>query len=389
MIPRRIDEISFDDIHRLVINEVRESRTLEYKSQLPHEGESSKIPFLAAISALANTDGGDLIFGIVDTKGAPTELPGIEANDPDKEVLRIEHVILTGIEPRIPTIFTRIIRCEDRYFIVVRVGKSWNSPHRVTFKNHSKFYKRNSAGKYPMDVSELRTAFLQTEQIVERIRKFRSSRIEKLKAENELPVNLNSGAKISFHLIPLVAFANSQYLSFGGRNDITLSLRPIGCSGWNHRYNLDGIVTSSGDRYGTSSAYTQIFRNGIIEAVSSLMGYSEDKHIASQAYESELIEATRSYFGAYRLLEVESPIYFFISIIGIRNYIFSVSNRMFLSANEKTSDRDDLILPEGIFQDLNAQPHKQLQPFFDMIWNAYGYERSFNYDDKGNWVGQR
>ncbi len=24
----------------------------------------------------------------------------------------------------------------------------------------------------------------------------------------------------------------------------------------------------------------------------------------------------------------------------------------------------------------------------DMVWNAYGYQRSFNFDEKGNWTGR-
>jgi hypothetical protein len=81
-------------------------------------------------------------------------------------------------------------------------------------KDHGKFYKRNSAGKYPMDVSELKIAFIQSEQIVDKIRKFRNDRVEKLKAEHELPVNLYSGAKTVLHLVPLSAFSDINYFSF-------------------------------------------------------------------------------------------------------------------------------------------------------------------------------
>ncbi len=124
----------------------------------------------------------------LDKKGAPTELLGVGIDDPDKEILRLENSILTGIEPRIQNLSSKIVREHEKCFVVLRIGKSWNSPHRVNFKDHGKFYKRNSAGKYPMDVSELRIAFIQSEQIVDKIRKFRNDRVEKLKAEHELPV---------------------------------------------------------------------------------------------------------------------------------------------------------------------------------------------------------
>jgi hypothetical protein len=271
----------------------------------------------------------------------------------------------------------------------LRIGKSWNSPHRVNFKDHGKFYKRNSAGKYPMDVSELRIAFIQSEQIVDKIRKFRNDRVEKLKSEHELPVNLYSGAKTVLHLVPLSAFSDINYLSFDKHDNINLTLRPLGSSGWNHRYNLDGLVAYSGGRDDASTSYTQIFRDGIIEAVVSLSWYDEKKYIASQAYEQELIEGTSSYLKAFSALEIEPPIYFFISVLGIKNYTFAVSQRICWVHNRKETDRDDFLLPEGLINSLDQAPHKVFQPFFDMIWNAYGYKRSFNYDDEGNWVGQR
>jgi hypothetical protein len=389
MIPKPLEQISFQDILDLIANEARESRSLEYKIQLPHEGESSKIPFLAEVSALANTDGGDLIIGVKDEKGAPTEICGVTVDDPDKEVLRIESAILSGIEPRIPALSTAIIRGEQQLVILIRVGKSWQSPHRVTFKDHSKFYKRNSAGKYPMDVNELRSAFFQSEQIAERIRSFKNTRLEKLKSEKELPIPLHSGAKAVLHFMPLAAFASTSFVSSDAINNVQLSLRPMGASGWNHRYNLDGMVTYSGGRNEASTAYTQFFRNGIIEAVSSLAWYSDEKYIASQAYEKEILEVACSYLDAFRSLGVDPPIYFFISLLGIKEYRFAVSERMFFRSDTKAVDRDDLILPEGIFEDLSDPPEQKFRPFFDMVWNAYGFRKSFNYDEAGKWVGQR
>ena len=39
--------------------------------------------------------------------------------------------------------------------IIVRVPNSLNRPHMVVFKQWSRFYSRNSAGKYQLDVHEL------------------------------------------------------------------------------------------------------------------------------------------------------------------------------------------------------------------------------------------
>lgn len=391
MINKRLELITFDDIESLLNNEIRESKTLEYKSILPHYGESEKIPFLASVSALANTDGGDILFGIIEKKGIPVELLGLEVKDVDGEILRLENAIQTGLEPRLTRFQSRVIKDQDgKIFLVLRVQKSWNHPHRVCFKDHAKFYKRNSAGKYPMDVSELRTAFVLSEQISERIRNFRVQRTTKIKADTDLPVPLYKGGKVSFHLVPLKAFTENFLFEVDRDDKIFNSLIPMGSSGWNTRYNLDGLVTYSGSRGEDAVSYTQFFRNGIIEAVSALGAFSDKKIIPSQAYEKDLIQAFSSYLNFYKELDVEGPIYFFISLLGVKEYEFAINRNRFWPSHspDYPLDRDDILLPEGVIESVDVIPEIIFQPYFNMVWNAYGFRQSFNYNKEGKWVGQ-
>lgn len=385
MIYRKFEEITFEDIQALFDNEVAESRTLEYKSILPHDGESEKVPFLAGVCALANTDGGDIIFGIEDEKGIPIELKGVNIQDQDKEILRLENSIRNGIEPRLMQIHSRFVESPDhKRFLVLRIGKSWNSPHRVS--HNSKFYKRNSAGKYSMDISEIRTSFLLSEQISDRIHGFRDKRINKLKNHIDLPTAIFPGPKIVLHLVPLRAF--TENFSYPIEDELRYSrfLTVIGSHDWNMRYNLDGILhyTQLGEQ---SFSYTQFFRTGIIEAVASLNSRNNDegKYI-SKGYEGEIIKGIISYIKLYKELEAEPPIYFFISLIDVKDYKLYVDSSAWQSGQQL--DREDIILPEGLIESLDIDPAKILQPFFNMVWNAFGFMRSFNYNEHGQWVGR-
>jgi len=49
------------------------------------------------------------------------------------------------------------------FIILVRIPQSFASPHMVKFQNTSRFFCRNSAGKYQLDVQEIRNAFLATD----------------------------------------------------------------------------------------------------------------------------------------------------------------------------------------------------------------------------------
>lgn len=155
-----IGSIDEADLRALIADKVRESKTIDYKQSIPTNADSEKKEFLADVSSLANASGGHLIFGIVESSGLPTDLCGLEIQDPDAEIRRLENIIRDGIEPRIPGIQTFPVSISGgKVAIIIWIPRSWALPHMVTYQGQSRFYSRNSAGKYPLDVSELRALF--------------------------------------------------------------------------------------------------------------------------------------------------------------------------------------------------------------------------------------
>ena len=57
---------------------------------MPSNSREDKIKFLSGISSFANASGGDYIIGIVEDKGLPKKIEGVEIDDSDKEKLRLE-----------------------------------------------------------------------------------------------------------------------------------------------------------------------------------------------------------------------------------------------------------------------------------------------------------
>jgi hypothetical protein len=49
-------------------------------------------------------------------------------------------------------------------------------------------------------------------------------------------------------------------------------------------------------------------------------------------------------------------------------------------------DRDTLVLPEVVIQDLSSKAKDILKPILDLVWNACGYPCSLNFDSNGNWI---
>lgn len=209
MIPRPLDAVTATDLQSLIDNEVSENRTIEYKLTLPKSSEGDKKEFLADISSFANAGGGDLLYGVSAKEGIPESIPGLVDFNEDAERLRLESSIREGIAPRISGIQLKAISgFRDGPMLIIRVPKSWISPHMVTFKGSSRFFSRNSAGKFHMDVTELRLAFEMAGDLPERIRRWRDERLGRIVA-NEGPISLPATARFVVHIIPFDSFTKS------------------------------------------------------------------------------------------------------------------------------------------------------------------------------------
>lgn len=390
MLPKNIDQINEEDLQTLVINSVLEGKTIEYKQSLLSNTDSSKKEFLADVSSFANASGGDLIYGITEEKdtGVPKAVEGLDIKNVDHEIRRLDSLIRDGIEPRIPSLFIRPIQLSNsKTVLVIRIFKSWISPHRVSFKGHDKFYSRSANGKYPLDVAELRVAFTLSETIVDKIRRFRENRISNIFA-NETPVPFYDSAKIVLHLIPIISFNPAQSYDVAKIALHPDKMRPISCGSWSYRHNLDGFLTYSGGTAAKSHSYIQLFRNGIVEAVEGaiLMPQNDELLIPSVAYERELIQSLPQYLSILKTLGVELPIFIFLTLVGVKGYLMIVDRRRFWPFKTDTIDRDVLMLPEVVIESYDVNAKVVLRPCFDSIWNACGYPRSLNYNDDGEWI---
>jgi len=386
MINKQLEKISLDDLKQLQSNSVLEGKTIEYKQKLPGNSDGDRKEFLADISSFANTSGGDLIFGIAEENGSPKSIDGFAVENIDEEIRKHENIIRDGIDPRI-VFATHLVNLPDKKLVIVfRINKSWNGPHRVTYKGHDKFYSRNSTGKYALDTNELKIAFNLSQTLNEKISRFKTERISQL-VGNNLPLPFYDGGKIVLHIVPLESFSPNFSLDLNLVTNNPAKLRPIYTSGWNHRINLEGILSYSGGRNDKSHSYVQLYRNGIFEAVEGLILSAEKKkkYIPSVAYESQLIGSLGEFLNLAREMGINMPVVIFLTLIGIKDYEMAVDRMRFWDDYYKI-DRDVLILPETLVESYDIEPKDILRPMFDLVWNACGFKRSYNFDEYGNWV---
>jgi hypothetical protein len=373
------------DLQELIDHQVAEKKTLEFKSKISLNTEKEKKEFLADVSSFANASGGHLIYGMEESNGIATKLPGLSGLDPDQEKLRLESLIRDGISPRIIGISTHSVDLKNgNCAIVIYIPQSWTSPHMVVYQGTSRFFTRSSAGKYQMDVQEIRQSFLASGNVSDKIRDFRLERLSRI-SMLDTPVPLAEGTKLVLHAIPLSAFQTVPLIDLKqAARDIPRYMQDTGM----FRYNLDGLVSFGVIPENGYSRYEQIFRNGVIEFVEWQL-LAMDNTIP-ELFERVIIENCKSILEFQQSLGFEPPIFIFAAFLNVKNRKMGGNSMGFVQKAyfNKEIDRNDLLLPEIIIDDYSSTTNLSsiLRPIFDACWNACGWPGSIHYDENGKYL---
>lgn len=391
MIPKPLDQIDFADLQAIVDN-VREGKTIEFKQAMPGKTDDEKKKFLRAVSSLANTAGGDLLIGVKAQQGLAKAIPGIPGDTIDDMQLRLSQLLATQLEPRLPKVDFHHVDCgENCRVLIIRVQRSWLAPHRIRIDNT--FYGRNSAGNYPLDVSELRTAFTLSEAVADRIRKFRTDRLIKI-AAGETPLRMHSVPALVIHVVPLSTFADGRNLNIVEEiaNGHVMPLPPEGFGQPNdYGPNLDGFITFTNQPNGLARAYAQVFRTGAVEGVYLLpLDDAGIPFLASQTFENIIISALRNYFRFLNDIELPPPTFVFLSLCGVRGCHLRQQRAEYRESgyyNAGPLKEDVVTLPDVIIDTESTDLPSAMRLAFNTIWNAFGFPQSDKYNARGEWIG--
>lgn len=373
MIPGPLDAIDAAALERLMANGVAESRTLEYKRDLPNsKDKDSKREFLADVTSFANAQGGDLLYGIDAPKGVPIGIPGLGIDDPDAELRRWEDILQDGVDPRLPGLRLRWIQIEQgRGVMLIRMPPSQVGPHRVTFSNWSRFYGRRSNAKYEMDAQELREAFTSSEALPSRLRALHLAGVEAAK-RGDLPIGLANEPRAIVSVIPVTVFRETRDL------DITheTALAPVKPSGYMNAIEMiEGVMlhTHPGESDGVRS-YAITFRQGRTDTVWTIgrlvkeLGREALYLVWPKRFEDGLLDCAISSVVKLQPFGIEGPWTVFVTLIGIRNYQLRVSDEWYSDA----AWRDEVTLPAIRIETMNRAA---LLPLLKSFWLAFGVRR--------------
>lgn len=387
------EAITKEHVEDLVRDKEPEGRDLDYKRDLPPtrtEGERKE--FLKDVSSFANAAGGLILFGVEEERdsenrktGRPADVVGLRDVSCDAEILRLEQIIRSGLDPR-PSPFPRF-KVIDGFaggpVLALRIYRSWSRPHMLR-TDDSRFWSRSSAGKHPLDVREIRSAFVDSEERLDRIRRFREDRVATILADQG-PFPLIPNGKVVLHVVPLSAMEEENRFSPAELMEHAKGTGPFYNANVSTRFNFDGHLRYHLEE-GLCEAYTQFFRSGAIEGVATSLletGNTEPPAIASEVFEELTIEALNDFLEVLRRMQAEPPVFVMLTLLGVKG--LTVWGQRAYLRRVHLIDRDVLLLPAILVDDLNADPAHTLREAFDMVWQAAGYGFCANYDEHGNW----
>ncbi len=166
------------------------------------------------------------------------------------------------------------------------------------------------------------------------------------------------------------------------------SFRPLASTGMSPRFNYHGFVNERGGE--ENFGYTQIFRNGILEATIANLVRERDgaRGIAGLNLERKTFEVLSNYLLGLRNIGVPSPLILMFTLEGVENAHYHVRSNPW-GDYEPPLPNDLILLPECFLEDYGeiADHHRAVRPAFDALWNAIGYSESQFFNDEGVWVG--
>lgn len=225
------------------------------------------------------------------------------------------------------------------------------------------------------------------EIIFQRMMDFHLQRVSAL-VSHDVPLQSRDGGILILHLIPESCIFSRGLLDGKTLKEQGKRVPPLGDHGGTTRFNVDGFLNYSG--HPEVSAYSQLFRDGRFESVMSDVGYPVNRQVEKTPYairsgliERAVFKVVENYLRFCNDFDFEPPVWLFSALVECKG--FRMVTGAFRDVSEKAVDRCPAVLPELEIANFDAEPEQLLRPWCDALWQASGLERSFNYDQDGNW----
>jgi hypothetical protein len=257
----------------------------------------------------------------------------------------------------------------------------------VTYNGVDRFVSRGAGGKSAMDVNQLREAFTYGDKLSTKLRDFRLDRVNRLSMRvGEVP--LEGTHAIVLHIQPIAPLASFDVVKVS--DIVTKHFGPMGNpSSFSTWVTFDGVARVSTNNDGVAMTYTQIFRDGSVEAAVNARG--EAHKMISPGHEHMIRSALKLFLPGMAALGLTPPFIVGVSYVNVEGFMIAqtAEQTFFSSVAMQPIKRPNLVIPDVLLEQTDdASIDKALKQIFDQLWNACGRFGSPHFTPDGAWKGQ-
>jgi hypothetical protein len=385
-----LSAITESDLQALLTDKVAEDSQIEFKRELHIATDENKREFLADVTAMANTAGGRILFGVDASGGVASALPGVPDTETDGLVLQVMNLLRDSVKPPIAGLDVHQVICAPgKKVLIIHVPQSFAPPHMITFKGTQRFFARSSNGKHPMEYSEIKTAFLRGATTQEKLDTLRINRLQRVISGTDFRGIDNSRPAFLLEVVPIQALFETQAIGYWDTRTLRAELLPIDSLGSDFTFDFEGFVSFEWNRQTDSVlSYTRLNRAGYVSAYTTSLSYPADDKptLTSSHFEHRLAEATQVYSTIVQKHQRLLPHAIMISLINAKGLHLTVPRLLGGNRTYHPIQENHLLVHTAMLMEASDDPVRILRPQFDAIWNAFGYSACINYDEHGNWA---
>ncbi len=244
-----------EHLKKLCDGKIPENQRLDYKRELNIDSRDARFDILKDITALANSDGGVIIYGIEEEKNK--EMGAVAGRLTPLSVLnpidQINRIIRTSVSPAMECYFYPPIQASaGGFYIVAYVPQSLFRPHAVVRRDSLEWYIRRNQDNFPLTEPELREMY------------YRSNTFRQSLDQRYNNLDLDFGFSTCWLLTTMPVLSNSEMLDTLSRSGRSLTkptyVKVMGGSDF-LKPNVDRFEEVN-QRSKGESLFCRLFRNG-------------------------------------------------------------------------------------------------------------------------------
>lgn len=379
--------ISREWLEALVQDRAQESVHLDFKREQPSKKEDGRRELLKDVCALANTEGGRIVYGVdEDDEACASRIAPIVGEESDAAQRRLDQSIVDGIQPRLVGCTVTALPVGPGYVLVVDVPPQYGGPFQSFFNNQRRFTYRQGTMNIDMDYNQLRAAFQMRGRALQEASAWRRSRLNHLNDAIRRK-RMEDKAWLFVHIMPFSALFDGNLIDL---NALAKAHRSVIHDHADFRtFTAEGMLFQDARPGQRPTEFVRFFRSGLAE-----FGWTGDKgsHAGDLFIKGLTAAMTIRHLVdrcAQILVEcgVSGPAYISLSGLLIEGHrlLYRGPDWDEQTPEPWESEMEPPMLEVSSLSELASSPDTWCRPLSDMLFQTFGLERCPYYDRYDAW----